>query len=63
MVLLTMVWTRGTVVYGNRNWLPKIEEFLRGDKNTIVIVGAGHLVGKDGVVELLRKKGLKVTQQ
>jgi len=47
----------------NRNWLPKIEEFLRGDKNTIVIVGAGHLVGKEGVVELLRKKGLKVTQQ
>ncbi len=47
----------------NQRWLPKIEEWLRGDKNAVVIVGAGHLVGKDGVVELLRQKGLKVTQQ
>jgi uncharacterized protein YbaP (TraB family) len=47
----------------NRTWLPKIEEFLQGDKNVIVIVGAGHLVGKEGVVELLRKKGIKVVQQ
>jgi uncharacterized protein YbaP (TraB family) len=43
--------------------LPKIEEWLQGDKNAVMIVGAGHLVGKEGVVELLRKKGLKVTQQ
>jgi uncharacterized protein YbaP (TraB family) len=46
----------------NRNWLPKLEEFTQGSKNTMVIVGAGHLVGKEGVVELLRTKGLKVTQ-
>jgi uncharacterized protein YbaP (TraB family) len=44
------------------NWVPKIQEWLRGDKNVIVIVGAGHLVGKDGVVELLRKSGQKVEQ-
>ena len=47
----------------NRRWVPKIEEWLNGDKTAIVIVGAGHLVGKEGVVELLRAKGLKVTQQ
>jgi uncharacterized protein YbaP (TraB family) len=47
----------------NQRWVPKIEEWLQGDKNVIVIVGAGHLVGKDGVVELLRKKGSKVVQQ
>jgi uncharacterized protein YbaP (TraB family) len=46
----------------NKSWIPKIEEFSRGDKNAVVIVGAGHLVGKEGVVELLKKKGLKVTQ-
>ncbi len=51
------------VVDRNRRWVPKIEEWLRGDENAVVIVGAGHLVGKDGVVELLRQKGLKVTQQ
>ena len=47
----------------NKSWIPKIEELLHGEKNAIVIVGAGHLVGTEGVVELLKKKGLKVTQQ
>lgn len=46
----------------NRNWLPKIKKLLRDDKIAIVIVGAGHLVGREGVVELLKKEGLKVTQ-
>jgi hypothetical protein len=46
-----------------RQWAPKVEELSRGEKNAIVIVGAGHLVGKDGLVELLRKKGLQVTQE
>lgn len=46
----------------NQQWTPKIEEFARGQKNVVVIVGAAHLVGNDGVVERLRKKGLKVTQ-
>jgi uncharacterized protein YbaP (TraB family) len=47
----------------NRNWIPKIEELARGDKNAIIIVGAGHLVGKEGLVELLKKDDFKVTQE
>jgi uncharacterized protein len=47
----------------NRNWFPKIESLARGNKNAIVIVGAAHLVGKDGVVEMLKAKGWKVTQE
>jgi uncharacterized protein YbaP (TraB family) len=47
----------------NRNWLPKLEELLRGKENAIAIVGAGHLVGTNGVVELLRTKGYRVTQE
>jgi len=47
----------------NHNWIPKIEELARGEKNAIIIVGAGHLVGKEGLVELLKKDGLKVTQE
>ena len=39
------------------------EALTRGEKNAIIIVGAGHLVGKEGVVELLKKDGLKVTQE
>ncbi len=46
----------------NNSWVPKIEELLRGGKNAIVIVGVAHLVGDDGLVELLKKKGLQVTQ-
>jgi hypothetical protein len=44
------------------SWIPKIQEFLNGTTNAVVIVGAGHLVGDEGVVNLLKKKGLKVTQ-
>lgn len=46
----------------NRRWVPKIEKLLRGNRTAIVIVGAGHLVGKEGVVALLKKDGWKVTQ-
>jgi len=47
----------------NERWTPKLLELLAGDKNVMVIVGAGHLVGKDGVVQLLKKKGVKVVQE
>lgn len=47
----------------NRTWLPKIAEWARQDQSVIIIVGAGHLVGPEGVVELLRKQGLKVVQE
>ena len=47
----------------NRRWLSKIEELTRGKENAIIIVGAGHLVGTNGVVELLKKKGYKVAQE
>ena len=46
----------------NETWVPKIEEWLKADKATLVIVGTGHLVGKQSVVEILKKKGWKVTQ-
>jgi uncharacterized protein YbaP (TraB family) len=46
----------------NESWVPKIQEMMSGGKNAIVIVGAAHLVGEKGVVELLKKKGVKITQ-
>jgi uncharacterized protein YbaP (TraB family) len=46
----------------NVKWLPKIDGWAHGEKNVLVIVGAAHLVGKDGLVELLKKKGWKITQ-
>jgi len=46
----------------NRTWLPKIESHFQGGNKTLVVVGAAHLVGRDGVVELLRRKGYSVEQ-
>lgn len=46
----------------NHNWIPKIEEFLRGNQVHLITVGALHLVGKEGVIELLRAKGYSVQQ-
>ncbi len=44
----------------NKNWIPKIEEFAKKDK-VFFGVGAGHLGGSEGVVNLLRKAGFTVT--
>ena len=46
----------------NRVWLPKIEELLRGEKIVFVVVGMAHMVGKEGVVDLLKQKGFRVEQ-
>jgi uncharacterized protein YbaP (TraB family) len=46
----------------NQHWLPQVEELLNGPANALVVVGALHLVGEGGLLELLRKKGYKVTQ-
>jgi uncharacterized protein YbaP (TraB family) len=47
----------------NRRWLPRIEGMLHEKQDYLVIVGALHLVGRDGVVALLERQGYKVVQQ
>ncbi|MFI4891743.1 MAG: TraB/GumN family protein [Steroidobacterales bacterium] len=47
----------------NRKWLPKIEGLLHEKCDYLVIVGALHLVGRDGVVALLEREGYKVLQR
>lgn len=46
----------------NRAWIPKIEALITGHDDALVVVGSGHLVGKQSVVELLRAKGYTVDQ-
>ena len=46
----------------NRNWLPQIEKFLQLGEDILVVVGAAHLVGKNGVIELLKGRGYKLEQ-
>ena len=47
----------------NRNWLPQIEDLLAGHEPAMVVVGALHLVGEQGLVEQLRRRGFLVEQQ
>jgi uncharacterized protein YbaP (TraB family) len=47
------------LVTRNKNWIPKINEFA-ADKSTFVAVGAGHLPGENGVINLLKKEGYTV---
>jgi uncharacterized protein YbaP (TraB family) len=43
----------------NEDWIPKIENIAK-EKPTFFAVGAGHLAGERGVIELLRKSGFTV---
>lgn len=48
----------------NRDWMDDLTRFLdEGDKDYFVVVGALHLVGDEGVVNLLREEGYTVTRQ
>ncbi|MBI5559442.1 MAG: TraB/GumN family protein [Deltaproteobacteria bacterium] len=51
------------VLKRNKNWLPLLEKIMKREAVTLVVVGAGHLVGPDSVVDLLRRKGYPVTQR
>jgi hypothetical protein len=44
----------------NANWAKWIEQRLAHPGTIMVAIGAGHLAGKDSVLELLRKGGYKV---
>lgn len=43
----------------NRRWLPQVERLLKADQDTMVVVGALHLVGDDGLLKLLEARGYK----
>lgn len=45
----------------NRRWLPQIQHFLQDDRNYMVVVGALHVVGHGGLLESLRKQGIRAT--
>lgn len=48
------------IVERNRRWAKALEERLAGSGETVVVVGAGHLIGADGVPALLRARGIAV---
>jgi uncharacterized protein YbaP (TraB family) len=50
------------VVRRNKNWVARIQELLREDDDYMIVVGALHLVGEEGVPHLLSQRGHEVTQ-
>jgi hypothetical protein len=50
------------IVDRNRRWLPEIERMIEQGESTLVVVGAAHLVGKEGVIELLKARGYTLEQ-
>ncbi len=46
----------------NRLWVDTIDELLEQGEDYLVVVGALHLVGEDGVPQLLRQRGVRITQ-
>jgi uncharacterized protein len=43
----------------NKHWVPQIEKLLHEKQDYFVVVGALHLVGDGGLLELMRKDGFK----
>jgi uncharacterized protein YbaP (TraB family) len=50
------------VVQRNKSWIPRLDSMLQGNDDALVVVGAAHLVGKQGVLEMLKAKGYTVEQ-
>jgi len=46
----------------NRLWVDTIDALLEQREDYLVVVGALHLVGEDGVPQLLEQRGVRITQ-
>jgi uncharacterized protein len=46
----------------NRTMVAKIEDYLKSRETYFVVVGAGHLVGSKGIIQLLKDKGYSLQQ-
>jgi uncharacterized protein YbaP (TraB family) len=67
-IMIADLKTRWPKMYGkliverNRNWLRRIEGYRKTARTEFILVGVGHLVGPDGIIEALRKKGYRVNK-
>jgi uncharacterized protein len=46
----------------NRNWLRQIDRYEKEPQTRFILVGVGHLVGENGIIESLKKKGYRIEQ-
>jgi uncharacterized protein len=50
------------LVERNRNWLPQLDALFARRGHAFVVVGAAHLVGPDGLLQMLKAKGYAIEQ-
>lgn len=50
------------LVNRNANWVTQINDMMAGEGDYFIAVGAGHLVGEDSVVEMLKEQGFSVNR-
>jgi len=50
------------IVERNFDMTEKIEGYIHSDKTVFVVVGAAHVVGQDGILQILRRKGYFIKQ-
>ena len=50
------------LVERNNRWIPVILKYFSTDDIEFVLVGAAHLVGKDGLLETLESAGYSIEQ-
>jgi uncharacterized protein YbaP (TraB family) len=53
---------KSIVVDRNKDWVRQITALLNDDDDYLIVVGTMHLIGKDGVPQLLRNRGMQVEQ-
>ncbi|WP_372793941.1 TraB/GumN family protein [Pontiella sp.] len=46
----------------NKAWVRQLDDMLNSGETHMVVVGAGHLPGEEGVINLLKKQGFSVEQ-
>jgi uncharacterized protein len=46
----------------NLNWMPRITHYLNTPEKEFILVGVAHLVGPEGIIAQLKKKGYKVSK-
>ncbi|MEJ2468236.1 MAG: TraB/GumN family protein [Campylobacterales bacterium] len=53
---------RRLIVDRNRRWMVKLKQMLRSRETELVLVGALHLVGPEGLIAQLKRRGYRVEQ-
>jgi len=46
----------------NQDMVSKIESYLKTGGTYFVVIGAAHLIGEKGIIQILKAKGHKVQQ-